>query len=41
MLKGELSLDAIAAIAEKQNLNPQPRSGRREQLENLDTRQLD
>jgi xylose isomerase len=35
MLKGERSLEQIAAYVEKQNLNPQPRSGKQELLENM------
>jgi xylose isomerase len=35
MLTGKRSLEQIAARVEKQNLNPQPRSGRQEYLENL------
>jgi xylose isomerase len=35
MLTGKRTLDQIAARVEKQNLNPQPRSGRQEYLENL------
>jgi xylose isomerase len=35
MLKGKLSLDAIAAKTEAANLNPAPRSGGQERLENL------
>ena len=35
MLSGKRSLDQIAARVEKQNLNPQPRSGQQEYLENL------
>jgi len=38
MLNGELSLDAIAARVEAENLNPSPRSGRQERLENLVSR---
>jgi len=40
MLKGEMSLDAIAAKAEEKELNPAPRSGRQEQFENLIVRSL-
>jgi len=35
MLKGERSLEDIAARVERENLNPQPRSGRQERLENI------
>jgi len=35
MLSGKRSLEQIAARVEKQNINPQPRSGRQEYLENL------
>lgn len=35
MLKGERSLEQIAAVVEAQNLNPQPRSGKQELLENI------
>ncbi len=35
MLEGGMTLEAIAAAAEAGNLDPQPRSGRQEQLENL------
>jgi len=35
MLSGKRSLDQIAARVEKTNLNPQPRSGQQEYLENL------
>ena len=35
MLAGGQTLEAIAARAEQSNLDPQPRSGRQEQLENL------
>ena len=35
MLSGKRSLEQIAARVEKQNLNPKPRSGRQEYLENL------
>ena len=40
MLKGEMTLEAIASQAEERNLNPAPRSGRQEQLENLISRSL-
>jgi xylose isomerase len=40
MLAGNESLDAIAARSEERNINPQPRSGRQEQLENLINRYL-
>jgi len=35
MLSGKRSLEQIAARVEKQNINPDPRSGRQEYLENL------
>ncbi|WP_370286580.1 xylose isomerase [Pseudooceanicola nanhaiensis] len=35
MLKGEVPLDEIAARVEAQGINPKPRSGRQEYLENL------
>lgn len=35
MLKGERTLEDIAARVEKEGLNPQPRSGKQEYLENL------
>jgi xylose isomerase len=35
MLSGKRSLEQIAARVEKQNINPQPKSGRQEYLENL------
>jgi xylose isomerase len=35
MLKGERSLDQIAAYVEAQNLDPQPCSGKQELLENI------
>ncbi len=35
MLRGEVALEQIAAEAEEKGLNPQPRSGRQERLENL------
>ncbi len=35
MLKGKMTLEAIAAAAEDRNLSPQPRSGGQERLENL------
>lgn len=35
MLTGKRSLEQIAARVDKQNINPQPRSGRQEYLENL------
>ena len=35
MLSGKRSLEQIAARVEKQNINPKPRSGRQEYLENL------
>jgi xylose isomerase len=38
MLNGELSLDTIAAQSEAEELNPSPRSGRQERLENLVSR---
>ncbi len=35
MLKGERSLADIAARVERENINPEPRSGQQEYLENL------
>jgi xylose isomerase len=35
MLQGKESLDKIAARVEKDNINPQPKSGKQERLENL------
>ncbi|MBP2549972.1 xylose isomerase [Neorhizobium galegae] len=35
MLRGELSLDDIAALVEAKNINPQPKSGQQELLENI------
>jgi len=35
MLTGYLTLDEIASSTEEKGLNPKPRSGRQEQLENL------
>jgi xylose isomerase len=35
MLNGKLTLEAIAAKAESEDLDPAPRSGRQERLENL------
>ncbi len=35
MLRGEYSLDEIAAYVEKADINPEPRSGRQEYLENV------
>lgn len=40
MLQGATTLEQIAAQAEKRNLNPLPRSGRQEQLENMINRAL-
>jgi xylose isomerase len=40
MFEGKVSLDAIAAKAEKDEINPQPKSGRQEWLENLVTSYL-
>jgi xylose isomerase len=40
MLRGELKLEEIAAQAEAKNLNPEPRSGKQEMLENLVARNL-
>ena len=40
ILAGKVSLDQIAEKAEKDNINPQPRSGQQEKLENLFIRQL-
>ncbi len=38
MFRGEMTLDAIAAKTEAANLDPQPRSGKQERLENLVSR---
>ena len=35
MLRGEYKLDDIAAMVERENINPEPRSGRQEYLENV------
>ncbi len=35
MLRGEYKLDEIAAMVERENINPEPRSGRQEALENI------
>ncbi len=35
MLAGERTLEQIAAWVEAENINPQPRSGQQEYLENL------
>jgi xylose isomerase len=35
MLSGDRSLEQIAAWVEAENINPQPRSGQQEYLENL------
>lgn len=35
MLAGEATLDGIAARAEAADVNPQPRSGAQEKLENI------
>jgi xylose isomerase len=40
ILAGKVSLDQIAEQAEKKNINPQPRSGKQEYLENLFVRNL-
>ena len=40
MLGGSMSLDAIAAKAEKDSVVPQPRSGKQEQIENLLSRKI-
>jgi xylose isomerase len=40
MLRGEFKLEEIAAQAEEKNLNPVPRSGRQERMENLVARSL-
>jgi xylose isomerase len=40
MLAGKESLDKIAARVEKQNINPAPRSGQQERIENLINRYL-
>jgi len=40
MLSGKLSLDQIEAAALSRDINPQPRSGKQEQIENLLTRAI-
>lgn len=40
ILKGEVSLDEIAARTESANIDPKPRSGRQEKLENMFVRRL-
>ena len=35
ILRGEVSLEQLAAKVEKDNINPEPRSGRQEYLENV------
>jgi xylose isomerase len=40
MLSGKLSLDQIASETESKGINPQPRSGRQERIENLLARKL-
>jgi xylose isomerase len=40
MLSGKRGLDEIAARVEKQKIDPQPRSGRQELLENVVNRYL-
>ncbi|MDI6834473.1 MAG: xylose isomerase [Rhizobiaceae bacterium] len=35
MLRGEYSLDEIAGMVERENINPEPKSGRQEYLENV------
>ncbi len=40
MLAGKLTLDEIAAKAERDAINPQPRSGKQEQIENLLARSM-
>lgn len=40
MLNGKMSLDEIAAKAESDGIQPQPRSGRQEQIENLLARKI-
>ncbi|WP_320195092.1 xylose isomerase [Agrobacterium rosae] len=35
LLRGELKLDDIAAMVERDNINPEPKSGRQEYLENV------
>jgi xylose isomerase len=40
MLAGKESLDKIAARVEKNNINPQPRSGQQERIENLINRYI-
>ena len=40
MLEGKVSLDQIEATALKNGINPQPRSGKQEQIENLLARMI-
>jgi xylose isomerase len=40
ILKGERSLDDLAALVAAKGINPSPRSGRQEYLENLVSRYL-
>ncbi|MBW8749253.1 MAG: xylose isomerase, partial [Acidobacteria bacterium] len=40
MFNGKLSLEEIAAKAEKDAIQPQPRSGRQEKIENLLARKI-
>jgi xylose isomerase len=40
ILKGERSLDDLAALVAAKGINPSPRSGRQEYLENLVNRYL-
>lgn len=35
MLRGELKLEEIATLVERQDINPEPKSGRQEYLENV------
>jgi xylose isomerase len=40
ILKGERSLEDLAKLVDEKNINPSPRSGRQEYLENLVNRYL-
>ena len=40
MLQGQRSLDQIASATEASGIDPQPRSGRQERIENLLARKL-
>jgi xylose isomerase len=35
LLRGDVKLDEIAALVERENINPEPKSGRQEYLENV------